>query len=313
MSTKDSVRLKAKNALLKLMARAARLWLKQSVTGFGKRFAWERLCCTYLLWRELGFIAKTRFGFRVRARINEFQEGRLFFFGFWEPSVTSQFRRLLAEGDVLIDVGANLGYFTLLGSRRVGPGGHVFAVEPGHRNRGRLEGNIALNAFDNVSVLPCGAWNEPGEATLQTGASGSGTATLGEITEDVIREERVELAALDDLIPSEMDARVRLIKIDAEGAEYRAVEGMKRILANAPRLCVICEINPAQCRKLGGSAEELFRLLGEFGLVPSVRIGNDVSPAAFFNPAWDATEPIAEAPTESAYVLFVKEEPKGSD
>ncbi len=102
MTTEDNGRSKVKAALLRIIARVARLWLKQSVTGFGKRFVWEGLCCKYLLRRDVDLIAKTRFGFRVHARTSEFQEGRLLFFGFWEPSVTSQFQGLLAEGNVLI-------------------------------------------------------------------------------------------------------------------------------------------------------------------------------------------------------------------
>ena len=190
------VMLSMKTAILKMAIPLLRFWVTANAPF--KPLAYS-LIAKFYLWRD-GFdaIARSRFGFNVHACPSEFQEGRLLFFGFWEPSVTTQFIRILEPGDVCIDAGANLGYFTLLSSTLVGESGHVYAVEPSQYNRRRLEKNIALNGSANVSVLPYGLWDCKATSTLTTSELGSGTATIGKVSGAVAREETIDLVPLDD-------------------------------------------------------------------------------------------------------------------
>jgi precorrin-6B methylase 2 len=73
--------------------------------------------------------------------------------GVWEPQVTAAFQALLSPGDVCVDVGANIGYFSLLAARLVGSRGHVYAVEPSSTSYDRLTKNLELNNATNVTAL----------------------------------------------------------------------------------------------------------------------------------------------------------------
>ena len=216
---KDTLKAMTLKALVPLSA----FWLQQRIVPIGKRWVWDQICAPHLIWRDWELIGRAKPGFRVHAKPCEFQEGRILFFGVWEPTITAWFQRLVGPGDVVLDVGANLGYFTLLSSRLVGPTGHVFAVEPGRRNCERLRGNLRLNDVRNVTVLPYGAWDAAGQAVLRTRKGGSGTATLA-VVEQSVREETCELTRLDEVVPRESWPRVKLIKINVEGAEYRALQ-----------------------------------------------------------------------------------------
>ena len=93
--------------------------------------------------------------------------------GVWEPHVTAVVRQLLGPGDVFVDVGANIGYFTLLGARLVGSRGRVHALEPSARAYPELVANIERNGLTNVVPERVAAGATSGEATLQDVVEGS--------------------------------------------------------------------------------------------------------------------------------------------
>src|SRR5689334_2235113 len=97
-------------ALLRLSGRTMRSRLPRSV----RRLYWNKVCAPYLCWRDLDLKCRTRFGFRMMVRPKEFVENRIGFFGVWEPPITSLFTELVRPGSVVVDVGANVGYFSLL-------------------------------------------------------------------------------------------------------------------------------------------------------------------------------------------------------
>jgi FkbM family methyltransferase len=150
-------------------------------------------------------------------------------FGLSEPHVQHAIAEALEPGAIFFDVGANVGFFTLIGARAVGPAGHVFAFEPNPSSRAVLERNAAANGFgDRISVLPCALGSAPGRAMFASrNVLTARLAPNGDLS--------VEVRALDDLaLP-----RPNLVKIDVEGEEEAAIEGMRRILAlGGPTLIV---------------------------------------------------------------------------
>ena len=216
--------------------------------------------------------------------------------------MTACFERLVKPGDVVLDVGANVGYYTLMSSLLVGPTGHVFAVEASPSTRRRLEANLALNRVTNVTVLPYAAWDDRGRATLMTPEGGNGRASLCKVSKSV-RDEEVDLVRLDDVIPAEFHARLSLIKIDIEGAACRALMGMTSILEAAPSLRVLCEVSEEMEGDLGGSARQVFELLGERGFRPHGLV-NNYTPHGYIEPRISPPEPLDEPPQGSMDVLF---------
>lgn len=178
--------------------------------------------------------------------------------GEWEPEVGKAIQNLLKPGDIFVDIGANIGYFTLLAAQQVGPHGRVFAFEPALGTLAQLAKHIKLNGFENTLVGSLGISDHHALATLNIAhAHNNGQTSLQPIT--VARGQQPTLIApLDALLPS--STPVTLIKLDIEGGEADALRGMQHLLA-AQRPAIICElIDPmnAQCQTVQA-------LLAEYG------------------------------------------------
>lgn len=145
-----------------------------------------------------------------------------------EPEVVHLMMRAVRKGDTVIDGGANIGYFTLLLSKLVGPTGKVIAVEPSPPNLAKLRRNLEINKVTNVEVVPKALWSESGK-TLDfhlTELGGYDSLTKSEKTVETIQ---VETITLQDVMPK--SSLVRLIKLDLEGAES-AVPVLPRVIAS---------------------------------------------------------------------------------
>jgi FkbM family methyltransferase len=137
----------------------------------------------------------------------------------------------LRAGSVLFDIGANVGFFTVIGARIVGESGSVHAFEPVARNAAWLRLNCRLNRLRNVHVLQVAA----GEAS-RVGAlhladySGGSTIDVAGRPPDYRRTLGVDVVCIDDLVESGALARPHVVKIDVEGAELHVMRGMRRTL-----------------------------------------------------------------------------------
>lgn len=167
----------------------------------------------------------------------------------WEPSATAAFRHLLSPGDVCVDVGAHLGYFTLLASKLVGDDGHVYAFEPSPRNYEGLLANLARNGVTNVTPLGIAAGASATHALLHEGpGTNSGRATLRPVRPNLSPIEDqgllVEVRPISECIPQHHHTRIRVIKIDVEGTELEVLRGLTPIFDLGERLAVLVEFNP---------------------------------------------------------------------
>jgi FkbM family methyltransferase len=205
---------------------------------------------------------RTRHGFQLSVELDDWLGRHVYVTGEYEPGTSRVIGDLLRPGDTVIDVGANIGYFTLLASRRIGASGTVFAFEPLPRTRDGLERNLQLNGVSNVLVRAEAASNVAGEATFYEGPpTHRGTSSLRPL-ENASRRIRIRTDRLDDVLPE--DCRINLVKIDVEGAEYQVLEGMDaRIRRDRPDLVV--EVTDEYLRVTGASAEQLCRWLFERG------------------------------------------------
>jgi len=169
-------------------------------------------------------------------------------FGLYELDVARLLRRLLAEGDHFVDGGANLGYFTLLAARLVGPTGRVDAFEPQPQNTARLHAHLERNGLaDRVHVHAEALSDAAGTANIHMFRGSDfnhGCASLFGAAEAASTATQVPTARMDELLA---DSSPRLIKLDIEGAEPLAVEGMAGLLGgpSAPRLIVEYNVQAA--------------------------------------------------------------------
>jgi FkbM family methyltransferase len=164
-------------------------------------------------------------------------------FGNLEPSVQEAMLRHLPRGGTFYDVGANLGFFALLGALMTGPEGRVIAFEPAPDNVDAVRHNASINALHNVEVVEKAVAERTGEARLQVvdDQSWSKLEAYGAHpgTEQVIT---VPIVALDDALARGELPPPDVIKIDVEGAELAVLEGMARTLAEH-RPAIICELH----------------------------------------------------------------------
>jgi FkbM family methyltransferase len=165
-----------------------------------------------------------------------------------EPGTVAVIQGLLREGDVVLDVGANLGLTVLPAARSVGATGRVIAVEPASRIAGLLRRSLAMNGLDaRVELHRCAAGAEAGRAVLNMGPISGHSSLLG--LPGAERTEEVEVRPLDALVAP--GTRVRLAKVDVEGYEAEAWRGMRRIVAENPGLVLLVEFGPEHLRRAG--------------------------------------------------------------
>lgn len=179
----------------------------------------------------------------------------------YEPITRAWLAGELKAGMTAIDVGAHIGFFTLLMSRLVGREGHIYGFEPAEENLHYLDENVALNHAPNVTIIGAAVGARKERRTFNlTGSSDSHGFYSHPLTR-TMRTVEIEQVALDDEAP----ARVDLVKIDVEGAELEVLDGMRNTLAANPGIRILVEWNPACMRSAGYEPDALPRRLEELG------------------------------------------------
>jgi FkbM family methyltransferase len=180
--------------------------------------------------------------------------------GVWEANETYWFCRSIGPGDTLVDVGANIGYFTVLGARIVGDTGHVYAFEPDPEAFAMLERNVRLNGLTNVTIERKAVSNAAGEVKLYLATENKGDHRIFETRAEQRESVIVETVALDNYFAGR-EADINFIKIDTQGAEGVIVDGMKRILATNDQLRLALEFSPWHLREFGFDPAHLVDML----------------------------------------------------
>jgi FkbM family methyltransferase len=183
--------------------------------------------------------------------------------GLYELDTARLIHRLLKPDSWLVDVGANLGYYTLLAAKWA-PAGRVDAFEPDPINRQRLEAHLRENNFaDRVRIHPIAASSQSGEIELihpQAAGANHGMASFYKSLTGEGQTFTVPTGRLDDALDGVPD----LIKIDVEGSELYVIEGMQKILSSASPPKLIIEHNPISCAAAGYRPGDIFKKLHDF-------------------------------------------------
>jgi FkbM family methyltransferase len=175
----------------------------------------------------------------------------------------------LREGDIAIDVGAHVGYFSALFRLGVGASGTVYAFEPMPETYRRLLHNVMHNGFVNLLPLPLAVAERSGAAEFHINLRNEGESSLLG-WQSGTRSCPVQVTCLDDIFRDLLPKRPRLLKLDAEGVELNILRGGRRFFeTHAPDL-VICENNGAALMAAGASEWTLRRFFDERGYACAV-------------------------------------------
>jgi len=200
------------------------------------------------------------FSLRIHAQGDRFISAQLRTAGVWEPLETRAVLALLEPGDGCVDLGANLGYYTVLAALRAGAAGRVLACEPDPGNFALLERNVAENGVPWVRTRRCAVIDRAGPALLYRSADNQGDHRLYD-SGDGRSAVPASAVTLDGLLGDSPEAW-HLAKVDTQGCEALILRGARRFLAaQAGRLAWIVEFWPLGLARSGTSADELLERL----------------------------------------------------
>ena len=197
--------------------------------------------------------------------------------GIFEPDSILLFQSLLRPDMVVVDLGAHLGYYSLVAAKEIGDKGKVYAFEPQPQNCDMLRKSIHANGYDNtIIVVQKAVSDKSGSFPLYLTEQGDWGATMSRSTGK--QSISIEATTLDEFFDSQGWPAVQIIKMDVEGAEKAALEGMKELVKRNPTLKLIIEFSPAQQAASGTSNEEFFNALTTLGFQKFWSIQKDLKP-----------------------------------
>lgn len=244
--------------------------------------------------------------------INLLSEGK------YEEDEISIFRRFLRPGGVVLDIGANYGYYSITAAPYVRPGGRVFAFEPNPHIFDLMSGSSFLNGFTDV-ITPCrmGAFNIKSELRFAVDETGPGGARI--VFDDYVATDNIKLLTvpvtpIDDFLPE--NTLVDLVKLDVEGRERQVLEGMKQTIAASPDIVILMELFYSFFGNREDFAEFLTFLTDELGLSIFRMVGPGRLTSANFDDLVDresyvvlAKHDISEGPALTLYPCQLNRSP----
>lgn len=170
-------------------------------------------------------------------------------YGYHEKTETEIVKNEIKEGDVIIDVGANIGYYTLLFAKLAGKTGRVFAFEAESSNFEILEKNVHENNFTNIVLEQKAVSDKSGVVKFYIGDESN---TENQLFKPDVNHKEIEIksTSIDEYFES-IDKKVDFIKMDIQGAEPLVIKGMKKILQKNKNLKIMLEWWPDAIKKYG--------------------------------------------------------------
>ena len=182
-------------------------------------------------------------------------------YGTYEESEAKIMEEKIKVGNIVVDVGANIGLHTLNMARIVGNTGRVFAFEPDPSNFEILEKNVKINNYQNIILEQKAVGDKNGRTTLYQ-SDHPGMHRIFPQTKQAKGQVQVELTSLDKyFIDSNLADKINFIKIDVEGLEFSVLKGMKNILKNNKKIKILFEFMPKNTMEAGFTPIELLNYL----------------------------------------------------
>ena len=191
--------------------------------------------------------------------------------GYWEMWVTKVFLSSLCEGMTVVDIGANVGYYTQIAASKVGNAGKVYAFEANPDLMDLLYQNMSLNGFlPRVSLIGKAVLNEAGKVQFNIRKTCMGDSSIAAFSQEMLNACRddveiidVETVSLDEFFGER--TKIDVIKIDAEGSEPFIFDGMKNILSNNPDIIIMSEFSSYHIRGVGRDPDQYLQDIKKAG------------------------------------------------
>jgi FkbM family methyltransferase len=209
-------------------------------------------------WRRI----QTKHGFQMKLNLQDWIPQDIFIMGEFEPATSTVAKQLLRNGDMVVDVGANIGYFSLLFSRCVGTEGRVYSFEPVPKLASALLKNANLNQFEQITLSNLALSDHDGHACFYVGPEdNSGLSSLRQPrgSSDTLD---VKLERFDQIF--NLDQDIALVKIDVEGAELAVLRGMNDYLRNKHPYILI-EVTQRFLKEMDDSEQSLLEYMHSLG------------------------------------------------
>lgn len=185
----------------------------------------------------------------------------LFIKGAYALAREKEILEIVKEGDTVIDIGANIGYFTVLLAKLVGTKGKVYAFEPDPRNFYYLQRTIERNGWNHVIAEQKAVSNKTGEFTLYQGREWTGNSLT---PNNFISTTTAQVVALDDYLTNEHE--IKFVKMDMDGSEPLAIEGMARLIKKSPDIHVLAEFQPPNVKRYLSNPLDYIKIAKKSGL-----------------------------------------------
>lgn len=231
----------------------------------GKAYAYERLH-TRLAPPERYVVVRLDKGFRMKLDLADPEQLKVYFYGHYHERYEAELVQRLLTGDgVFWDIGANVGYFTLVAATALDHRGQIVAFEPGQNAYARLLENISLNAYRNIRTYQVAVTDREGEAVLRvSGDIADSSATLYQTGKTEARREVCRTVALDHFLETEGLRPPDLIKLDAEGAELAVLQGARGLVSESPPMFLM-EMEEKNLQAAGASKAVVAQFLTGYG------------------------------------------------
>ena len=213
------------------------------------------------------FDTKIDHGVRIRLHFDS-ELSRLIYVDDFERNEREFLKAYLKPGDMFVDVGANIGLFSLIAAKVLGPSGKVYAFEPTGRIYDRLTYNVRLNAFEEVSCFRLALSDEVGTQSLFVSRDGfdAWNSFAHPVAGQSFEREEVECETLDNFAKKHtLLGRVSMMKLDVEGWEIPVLYGARETLARADAPLLQVEFTDAVSSSAGFSCKETYQFLCDLG------------------------------------------------
>ncbi len=181
----------------------------------------------------------------------------------YEPFETALFKKEIKPNQTVLDIGANIGYYTLIAAKLVGPKGKVYAFEPDPDNFALLKKNVEANGYSNVVLVNKAVLDKTMTAKLFINETNRGDHRLYD-SRDNRPSIAVQTVRLDDFF-KKLDKNIHFIKMDIQGSEARALNGMKSLIRRNPSLRLVTEFSPGSLKLNGQNPRKYLETLGQLG------------------------------------------------
>jgi FkbM family methyltransferase len=162
--------------------------------------------------------------------------------GIRELESTKILGKFIRKGDVVADIGANIGYYALMEARIVGKDGLVYAIEPSPSNFRNLKKNIGMNDYGNLQAFELAIGDKKRKARMYMSSHSNLNSLVVQKNKKIERSIDIQLQTLDGFLKGR--ARPTFLRMDVEGYEYNIIKGSKELLGSKNRLVIFMEIHP---------------------------------------------------------------------